>query len=128
MRLCLLKGCQQRFHPRQARQRYCSVNCRREARKPPRNRHSYCDRCTAGIARLVTAETFSMVFVGAVAGVALGMGSVRFIESLLFDVKATDLTILAIPSLTIFVSALLAAVPAVVRAIRIDPVAMLRSE
>jgi ABC-type lipoprotein release transport system permease subunit len=56
------------------------------------------------------------------------MGSVRFIESLLFDVKATDLTILAIPSLTIFVSALLAAVPAVVRAIRIDPVAMLRSE
>jgi ABC-type antimicrobial peptide transport system permease subunit len=69
-----------------------------------------------------------MVFVGAVAGVALGMGSVRFIESLLFDVKATDLTILAIPSLTIFVSALLAAVPAVVRAIRIDPVAMLRSE
>ena len=24
MRRCLLKGCEQRFHPRQARQRYCS--------------------------------------------------------------------------------------------------------
>jgi hypothetical protein len=82
----------------------------------------------SGIARLVTAETFSMVLLGAVAGVALGMGSVRFIESLLYDVKATDLTMLAVPSLTIFVSALLAAIPAVIRAIRIDPVKMLRCE
>ena len=33
MRLCLLKGCEQRFHPRQARQRYCSKGCREAARK-----------------------------------------------------------------------------------------------
>jgi hypothetical protein len=33
MRLCLLKGCEQRFHPRQTRQRYCSERCRKEARK-----------------------------------------------------------------------------------------------
>jgi hypothetical protein len=32
-RLCLLKGCEQRFHPRQARQRYCSEGCREAARK-----------------------------------------------------------------------------------------------
>jgi hypothetical protein len=32
-RLCLLKGCEQRFHPRQARQRYCSERCREAARK-----------------------------------------------------------------------------------------------
>jgi hypothetical protein len=32
-RRCLLKGCEQRFHPRQARQRYCSEHCREEARK-----------------------------------------------------------------------------------------------
>ena len=32
MRLCLLKGCEQRFHPRQARQRYCSERCREAAR------------------------------------------------------------------------------------------------
>ncbi len=33
MRRCLLKGCEQRFHPRQARQRYCSERCREVARK-----------------------------------------------------------------------------------------------
>jgi hypothetical protein len=32
-RLCLIKGCPQRFHPRQARQRYCSARCREAARK-----------------------------------------------------------------------------------------------
>src|SRR5450631_1672206 len=29
MRRCLLKGCEQRFHPRQARQRYCNERCGR---------------------------------------------------------------------------------------------------
>jgi hypothetical protein len=33
MRCCLLKGCEERFHPRQARQRYCSEECREAARK-----------------------------------------------------------------------------------------------
>ena len=33
MRRCLLKGCEQRFHPQQARQRYCSERCRSAARK-----------------------------------------------------------------------------------------------
>lgn len=32
-RRCLLKGCEQRFHPRQARQRYCSEECREAARQ-----------------------------------------------------------------------------------------------
>jgi hypothetical protein len=32
-RRCLLKGCEQRFHPRQAPQRYCSEQCRAAARK-----------------------------------------------------------------------------------------------
>ena len=31
-RRCLLKGCERRFHPRQARQRYCSPQCREAAR------------------------------------------------------------------------------------------------
>ena len=31
-RRCLLKGCEQRFRPRQAHQRYCSGPCRKEAR------------------------------------------------------------------------------------------------
>ena len=32
-RRCLLKGCAQRFHPGQARQRYCSEACREAARQ-----------------------------------------------------------------------------------------------
>ena len=32
-RRCLLKGCEQGFHARHPRQRYCSDNCRQEARR-----------------------------------------------------------------------------------------------
>jgi hypothetical protein len=32
-RRCLLKGCEQRFHPRRAHQRYCSERCREVARE-----------------------------------------------------------------------------------------------
>ena len=32
-RYCLLKGCEQKVHPRQARQRYCSESCREKARE-----------------------------------------------------------------------------------------------
>jgi len=32
-RRCLLKGCEEHFHPHQARQRYCSEPCRKAARK-----------------------------------------------------------------------------------------------
>ena len=43
------------------------------------------------IARRVTADIFSMVLVGAVAGLALGMASVRYIETLLYQVKPPTL-------------------------------------
>jgi ABC-type antimicrobial peptide transport system permease subunit len=80
------------------------------------------------IARRVTADVFGMVLAGALAGVAMGMISVRYIESLLFGVKATGAGMLALPSLAILAAALLAAVPAVIRAVRIDPVSMLRAD
>jgi ABC-type antimicrobial peptide transport system permease subunit len=81
-----------------------------------------------GIARLVTVEVFAMVLVGAVAGLALGMGSARYIDTLFYQVTANDLGSLAIPALAIFAAALVAALPAVIHAVRIDPVQMLRSE
>jgi predicted permease len=81
-----------------------------------------------GIARLVTVDVFSMVLAGALAGLALGMASVRYIESLLYQVRPTDLTMLGLPSAIILTTALLAALPAVIRAVRIDPVTMLRAE
>jgi hypothetical protein len=69
-----------------------------------------------------------MVIAGALAGLALGMASVPYIEPLLYQVKATDMGVLALPSLTIVGVALLAALPAVIRAVRIDPATTLRSE
>jgi predicted permease len=81
-----------------------------------------------GIVRLVTVDVFSMVVAGAIAGLGLGMASVRYIETLFYQVKATDLGVLAVPSLAIVAAALLAALPAVIRAVRIDPVKMLRAE
>jgi predicted permease len=81
-----------------------------------------------GIARLVTVDVFRMVLVGALAGVALGMASVRYIETLFYEVKATELGVLALPSLAILAAALVAALPAVIRAVRIDPVTMLRAD
>jgi predicted permease len=80
------------------------------------------------IALTVTIEVFSMVVIGAVAGLALGFWSIRYVETLLYQVKATDVGMLALPSLILFAAAFLAAVPAAIRAVRIDPVAMLRAE
>jgi predicted permease len=80
------------------------------------------------IARLVTLSILTMVLAGALAGLALGMASVRYIESLLYQVKATDLGVLALPALAILAAALVAALPAVIHAVCIDPVTVLRSE
>jgi putative ABC transport system permease protein len=83
---------------------------------------------SGAVARLVTVPVFAMVLAGALVGLALGMASARYIESLFYEVKATDVGALAVPSLTIMAAALVAAVPAVMRAVRIDPAAMLRAE
>jgi putative ABC transport system permease protein len=80
------------------------------------------------IARSVTAEVVFAVLVGALAGLALGVGAARPVEALLYQVSATDPGMLTLPSLTIFAAALLAALPAVVRALRIDPAVILRGD
>ena len=80
------------------------------------------------IARLVTGSVFSMVAVGVVAGVGLGLASARYVESLFYQVRASDAVMLAMPAGVILVVALVATVPAVMRALRIDPVEILRAE
>jgi ABC-type antimicrobial peptide transport system permease subunit len=80
------------------------------------------------IARRVTSHVFGMVLAGTVVGLGLGMISVRYIETLLYQVRPGDPAMLTLPLVTILASALLASVPAVLRAVRIDPVKMLRSE
>jgi ABC-type antimicrobial peptide transport system permease subunit len=82
----------------------------------------------ADIARRVALETSYMVVAGAAAGIAGGLASVHFIRALLYHVDATDPRMLAAPAVTILAAAALASLPALVRAIRTDPVAMLRAE
>ena len=69
-----------------------------------------------------------MVVEGAASGIVLGMISARYIASLLYEVKPGDLAMFAFPSLAILGVTVLAALPAIVRAVRMDPVASLRSE
>ena len=80
------------------------------------------------VAWRVTVDVLLMVIVGAVAGLALGMTSVRYLAALLYQVNATDLAMLALPSVSLLAAALLAIVPPVIRAVRIDPAAILRTE
>jgi predicted lysophospholipase L1 biosynthesis ABC-type transport system permease subunit len=80
------------------------------------------------VAGRVTVKVFSMVLAGGLAGLALGMAAVRYIESLLYEVKATDPAMLALPALAILAAAILAALSPVVRAVQTDPLTVLRSE
>ncbi|HWC99746.1 MAG TPA: ABC transporter permease [Candidatus Sulfopaludibacter sp.] len=80
------------------------------------------------IARGVTADAFLMVLTGAVIGLGLGMASVKYVSTLLYEVQPTDPAMLAVPVVIIFFATLLAALPAVIRAVRIDPARILRSE
>jgi len=80
------------------------------------------------VARRVTSNVFVMVIAGALGGLALGFGSVRYIESLFYEVRPTDPQMLALPSLIILAAAIVAALPPVIRAVRIDPATMLRTE
>jgi predicted permease len=82
----------------------------------------------AGIVRLVTLDVFVTIALGAVAGVALGLGAARYVESLLYQVKATDADMIALPACAILMIALVATLPAVLRALRTDPTEILRAE
>ena len=86
---------------------------------------------TQGVAAspwLVTTDIFQMVVVGGAAGCVLGMGSARYVESLLYQVKAAELDIAALPPLAILSVAVVAILPAILRAMRIEPAEILRSE
>jgi putative ABC transport system permease protein len=84
---------------------------------------------TAGnIAQIVSARVFAMVLLGAAVGLTLGLASERFVASLLYGVKGTEISMMALPAVVLLLAVALAAAPAVLRAIRIDPAEMLRSE
>jgi len=80
------------------------------------------------IVRRVAAGALAMVLAGAAIGLTLSLASVRYVQTLLYEVKPTDPEMIAVPWLVLLPVTLLAAVPAAVRAIRTDPVASLRTE
>jgi predicted permease len=82
----------------------------------------------AGIVRIVILDIFLMIALGGCAGVALGLGAARSVASLLYQVKATDADMIALPACAILLTALVATLPAVLRALRTDPTEILRTE
>jgi ABC-type antimicrobial peptide transport system permease subunit len=83
---------------------------------------------TAHIARQVGGDMFIMLILGSAVGLGAGLASERFVESLLFEVKGTDLRLLVTPVLTLFSAAFLAALPPILAAAKTDPSTALRSE
>jgi len=82
----------------------------------------------AHVVRRVTTDMLGMVCLGSAIGLAGGLASGRFIESLLFEVKSTDPGSVAAPILILAGAAMLAALPPAIRAVQIDPAQTLRSE
>jgi ABC-type antimicrobial peptide transport system permease subunit len=82
----------------------------------------------ADIARRVTLDSLLVVLAGVLCGLGVGMLLVRYVETLLYGVKGNDISMIAAPCITIALAALLASLPAVIRALRVDPVTMLRTE
>jgi hypothetical protein len=83
---------------------------------------------SAHVVRRVTTGMLLMVSVGSVIGLAAGLAGAQLLEALLFDVKSTDVPMMAAPVLLLFAAAASAALPPVIRAVRLDPARTLRSE
>ena len=65
---------------------------------------------------------------GAIAGVGISLALGSFAGTLFFGVQATDTKFMTLPGLTLLLIAALACLPAALKAIRTDPVLMLKSE
>jgi predicted permease len=81
-----------------------------------------------GIVRIVTVDVLLMVAIGGCVGLGLGLGAARYVESLFYQVNATDAEMMALPAGAILLTAVVAMLPAVVRALGTDPTEILRAE
>jgi ABC-type lipoprotein release transport system permease subunit len=80
------------------------------------------------VAWLVTSNVFHAVAAGSVVGWLLAMGAEKYIQSLLYQVNAGEAGMIAVPLLAILGIMIVAMLPALSRALRIDPAETLRSE
>jgi predicted permease len=80
------------------------------------------------VVRSAVADILSLTVVGAIIGLAGGLGLARFVRALLFEVNPLDLTSIAIPVGVLLSAAVVAAIPPARRAARVDPIEALRDE
>jgi putative ABC transport system permease protein len=82
----------------------------------------------ADVVRRVTNDVLRPACIGTIVGFVAGVAFGRLLESMLFEVKATDAMSVAAPLVTLALAAAVAALPPAIRAVRIDPARTLRSE
>jgi predicted permease len=82
----------------------------------------------AHIVRQVSVGVGLAVVAGSAVGLVAGKAAARYVASLLYGVKAGNSFMLLVPLAAIALAVVLAAVPAVRRALKVDPVEMLRAE
>ena len=82
----------------------------------------------SNIVGIIGVEVLQVILIGASVGLVLGLVASRSIQSLFYEVRADDWTMLAVPAAVILLVALVAALGPLLRALRIDPVRMLRAD
>ena len=82
----------------------------------------------SNVVRTVTSRMMGAVLAGATIGLIAGLLCAYRLQALLFQVRATDATMLMLPFAAIAAAAVLATIPAVLRAVHIDPLMTLRTE
>jgi putative ABC transport system permease protein len=80
------------------------------------------------IVALITTRWVAVVFAGALAGVMAGLTFGHTVRMLLFEIQPTDPVALAGPIALLLVATAAAALPPLLRAVRIDPAATIRTE
>lgn len=80
------------------------------------------------VVRRTASGALGMVLIGLAVGLVAGLALGRLVESLLFEVKITDLSSIGGPIMALLAAAAIAALPPAIRAVRIDPAETLRSE
>ena len=83
---------------------------------------------SAHVVRRIMSASAAMVCLGVALGSAGGLAIGRAAEALLFGVKVTDPYSFAIPAMILSITALLAALPPAIRAVRMSPARTLRDE
>jgi ABC-type antimicrobial peptide transport system permease subunit len=80
------------------------------------------------VAGMVVSDVFTMVACGGVLGSGLGFLVSRYLEALLYGVKPTEPRALVVAALAMLVTAAMAAIAPVARAVTIEPLAVLKCE